>query len=57
MHVLLFGEITIILFIYIKFYWKVIFYYSFYKYIIGLEMSTIKYVSRYKKLKKRRKIN
>ena len=34
---------------------KVIFYFSLYKYIVWLEMSTRKYASRYKKLKKRKK--
>ena len=34
---------------------KVIFYFSLYKYIIWLEMSTKKYASGYEKLKKRKK--
>ena len=34
---------------------KVIFYFSLYKYIIWLEMSTRKYASGYEKLKKRKK--
>ena len=34
---------------------KAICYFSLYKYIVWLEMSTRKYVSRYKKLKKRKK--
>ena len=34
---------------------KVIFYFSLYKYIIWLEISTIKYASGYEKLKKRKK--
>ena len=33
--------------------WK-LFFYSFYKYIVCLDMSTIKYVSGYEKLKKRK---
>ena len=58
----LFNEITTILYIYIyiyiKFYFsfalylKVIFYFSFYKYIVWLEISSRKYASKYKKLKK-----
>ena len=35
---------------------KVIFYFSLYKYIVWLEMSTRKYASGYEKLKKRKKI-
>ena len=35
---------------------KVIFYFSLYKYIVWLEISTIKYASGYEKLKKRKKI-
>ena len=62
----LFGETTTILFILIRFYFlfvlhlKVNFYFSLYKYIVWLEMSTRKYASGYEKLKKekkRRKIN
>ena len=34
---------------------KVIFYFSLYKYIVWLKMSTRKYASRYEKLKKRKK--
>ena len=34
---------------------KVIFYFSLYKYIIWLEMSTRKYASGYEKLKKKKK--
>ena len=34
---------------------KVIFYFSLYKYIIWLEISTRKYVFEYEKLKKRKK--
>ena len=34
---------------------NVIFYFSFYKYIVWLEISTRKYASRYEKLKKRKK--
>ena len=34
---------------------KVIFYFSLYKYIVWLEMSTIKYASGYEKLKKIKK--
>ena len=34
---------------------KIIFYFSLYKYIVWLEMSTRKYASGYKKLKKRKK--
>ena len=59
----LFGETTTILFIWIWFYFsfdlhlKLIFYFILYKYIVWLEMSTIKYVSGYEKIKKRRKIS
>ena len=58
---LLFSETTTILFIWIRLYFsfvlhlKVIFYFSLYKYIVWLEMSTRKYTSRYEKLKKRKK--
>ena len=55
---LLFGEITTILFIYIRFialHLKVSFYYNYYKYIVWLEISTEKYASRYEKLKKKKK--
>ena len=34
---------------------KVIFYFSLYKYIVWLKMSTRKYASRYEKLKKKKK--
>ena len=33
----------------------ILFYFSLYKYIVWLEMSTRKYASRYEKLKKRKK--
>ena len=36
-------------------YLKVIFYFSFYKYIVWLEMSTRKYAYGYEKIKKRKK--
>ena len=55
-NLLLFSETTTILFIKIKFYLsftlhlKVIFYFSLYKYIVWLEMSTKKYASGYEKL-------
>ena len=57
----LFGETTTILFILIKFYFsfvlhlKVNFYFSLYKYIVWLEMSTRKYASGYEKLKKEKR--
>ena len=56
-----FGETTTILFILIRFYFscvlhlKVNFYFSLYKYIVWLEMSTRKYASGYEKLKKEKR--
>ena len=52
-YLLSFGEITTILFIYIRFialHLKVSFYFNYYKYIVWLEISTRKYASRYEKL-------
>ena len=36
--------------------WKLFFYFSLYKYIFWLEMSTRKYASEYEKLKKKKKL-
>ena len=56
-YLLLFGEITTVLFIYIRFialYLKVSFYSNYYIYIVWLEISTRKYASRYEKLYKKK---
>ena len=56
-YLLSFGEITTVLFIYIRFialHLKVSFYSNYYKYIVWLEISTRKYASRYEKLYKKK---